>query len=87
MTTSCSIQKCENSIKARKMCATHYSRWYRHGDPKIQHSPDSKRFTASYVDFTCPCGTRFKVSQAIIDKGKTVKHCSRACRDSFTIAK
>lgn len=29
----CDVDGCDRTVKARGWCKTHYSRWYRHGDP------------------------------------------------------
>lgn len=33
MSTTCSVDGCENRRYARTYCGSHYSRWYRHGSP------------------------------------------------------
>ena len=36
---TCSIEGCTKPVDARGWCHTHYTRWYRHGDPTVQLRP------------------------------------------------
>lgn len=35
----CSIPRCSRPACKRGMCAAHYQRWYRHGDPMVKLPP------------------------------------------------
>lgn len=35
MTALCSMPSCTHIARARGWCSTHYTRWYKHGDPNI----------------------------------------------------
>ena len=45
---TCSIEGCENELRARTWCATHWARWRKHGDPhaitNTRHTPMIERF-------------------------------------------
>ena len=32
---TCSVENCDNKMKARGWCQAHYSRWQKHGDPRL----------------------------------------------------
>ena len=57
MRSHCTISGCTNVLKARRLCSTHYRRWWRHGDPlfvtpRPTHCPQGHPYTGEnlYVD-------------------------------------
>lgn len=54
---NCSVDGCDAPRKCRGYCGTHYSRWYRHGDPlytEVVYGSPEERFWAK-VDKTATC--------------------------------